>query len=203
MMIQRLLGPKERDVGARLKSRDRATWDRLVSEQQRRLFNLHLRLTGDREAAADLTQETFVSAYETVHRFEGRSSPETWLYGVALNCNRDWQRRMGRHDPPEDLDENAADPEPSAAELAELNQRSDLVCEAVQRLPEQYRRVVALRYFAGVSAADMAASEGVDAATVRWRLHQALNKLWVMLQPSLGKEAQDDHGEAGRLRVAP
>ncbi len=60
--------PKIRD---RLRRRDRRTWDRLVAGEHARIFNLHLRLTGGREAAADLTQESFVAAYQTANSYSG------------------------------------------------------------------------------------------------------------------------------------
>ena len=71
---------------------------------------------------------------------------------------------------------------------------AELVCDAIRRLPEPYRRTVAMRYFGGVSAADIARDEGVDAGTVRWRLHQALKKMWIMLKPQLGEGEQDEQG---------
>ncbi len=177
-----------------LKRRDRATWNRMVDDQHARLFNLHLRLTGDREAAADLTQETFTEAYRTIDRYSGEAPPEAWLYGVAMNVNRAWWRRRGREVAPVELEEDIADPEPTAEQLAQMKEHTELVCDAIRRLPERYRRAVALRYFAGVSAADIARDEGVNAGTVRWRLHQALRKMWVMLQPQLGEGGQDEQG---------
>ena len=191
------------DVGVRLKRRDRAAWEQLVSAEYAGLFNLHLRLSGDPDAAADLTQETFVAAYQGAPGFAERCRPRTWLYGVALNCNRNWWRRAQRHEPPEELADDLPDPEPTAEELAILRERADLVYSAVQRLPEAYRRTVALRYFAGLSGAEIAAGEGVDEGTIRWRLHQALRKLWVMLRPSLGEESGDEPGTDRRIHLAP
>jgi RNA polymerase sigma factor CnrH len=173
--------------GAQMRARVRSTWDQLIAAEHSRIFNLHLRLTGDREAAADLTQDTFVAAYESADKYTGKGRPEAWLHGVALNCNRNWHRRMGRQEPPDQVDENLADPAPTAEALAQLREQNDLIYDAIRRLPEAYRRVVALRYFAGVPAAEIADSDGVDAGTVRWRLHTALKKLWVMLEPKLGK----------------
>ena len=183
-----------RAVADRIKRRDRKTWDRMVDGQHIRLFNLHLRLTGDREAAADLTQETFAEAFRTVDGYSGEAAPEAWLYGVAMNVNRTWWRRRGREEAPIELEEDLPDPDPSAAQIAEMKQHTELVCDAIRRLPEPYRRTVAMRYFGGVSAADIARDEGVDAGTVRWRLHQALKKMWIMLKPQLGEGEQDEQG---------
>jgi len=202
-MMRLLRSAKQHDLATRLRGQDRAVWEALVEAQYARIFNLHLRLSGDREVAADLTQETFAVAYQSAHSFAGRSRPSVWLYGVALNLNRNWYRHAGRTEPPDVLDENLPDPEPTTEELAELRERSALVCQAVQRLPEIYRRVVVLRYYMGVSAVEIAESEGVEAGTVRWRLHHAMQKLWAMLQPTLGEEMAEDEGANGELRLAP
>jgi len=194
MILSVLTTRAESDLGEKLKQRDRAAWDQMVHDQHKRVFNLHLRLTGEREAAADLTQETFAEAYQSAHTYEGKSKPEIWLCGVALNLNRNWRRGQGRNQPALELDEDIPDPGPTAEQVAELKQHSELICDAVRRLPEVYQRTVALRYFAGVPAAEIAIVEGVDAGTVRWRLHQALRQLWVILQPTMGKEEQSESG---------
>jgi len=51
----------------------------------------------------------------------------------------------------------------------------------------------------GVSAVEIAQSEGVEAGTIRWRLHEGLRRLWVLLQPTLGKESEED--EPGNQRA--
>lgn len=176
-----------------------------MRDQYRRIYNLHLRLAPSPEIAADLTQDTFEQAWRSAASFRGQSRPHVWLYGVALNVNRNWWRRRGQREAEEPPDlGDLPDPEPTAEELAILRARSDLVCAAVRRLPEAYRRVVALRYFLGVPAAEIARTEGVEAGTVRWRLHEALRRLWVLLQPTVGKESEE-HGphRRGNLRFAP
>jgi RNA polymerase sigma-70 factor (ECF subfamily) len=196
------MSPQPSDA-AKLKDRDRAAWERLVDDEYTRVYNLHLRLTSDSDAAADLTQETFAAAYASIGSFRGRSKPETWLYSVALNCNRSWRRARGRHEPEDELSEELPDPQPTAAELAALREERELLYHAVQRLPEVYRRTVALRYFAGLSTAEVAAGEGVEEGTVRWRCHRAVQRLWSMLQPLIGEENRGERGHAPELRIAP
>ena len=150
-------------------------------------------------------QDTFEQAWKSAAAYQGRSRPEVWLYGVALNVNRNWWSHQRREEPGDEPSlEDVPDPEPTAEELAILHGRSDLVCAAVRRLPEAYRRTVALRYFLGVTAVEIAESEGVEAGTIRWRLHEGLRRLWVLLQPTLGKESEEDApGNHGALRLAP
>lgn len=176
----------------KIRSRDRDAWNALVAAEHQRLYNLHLRLCGERETAADLTQETFKAAFESAHTFAGRCQPATWLYSVALNVSRNWYRRQGRIAPPEAVDETLPDPAPSTEQLALMREQSHLVHEAVAALPQIYREAVALRHFAGVPAAEIAAAEGIPAETVRWRVHRGLQLLWAALAPVLGKEQNHD-----------
>ena len=180
--------PRMRD---RLRRQDRKAWDRLVAGEHARVFNLHLRLTGDREAAADLTQESFTAAYQSANSYSGDGTPQAWLYGVALNVDRNWLRRSGRREPPEQLNDELPDLNPGAEELAVLRERQQMVVAAVRELPEVYRRTVALRYFAEMSGPEIAQAEGVEASTIRWRLHEASKRLWAILQPKLGEECDD------------
>ena len=188
MILSVLSKGRQDPVCAKLRSRDEVAWEQLVAGQHGKVYNMLLRLTGDPEAAADLTQEAFVAAYRSAPKFAGKSQPQTWLHGVALNCYRTWRREMGQAEATEEIDENLPDPELTAEELTALKQRHDILCDAVRRLPEIYRSAVALRYFAGVPAVEIAKQQGVDAGTIRWRLHQAVKKLWVMLEPQMGKE---------------
>ncbi len=168
----------------RLRARDREAWDRLVEDEHSRIFNLHLRLTGDREAAADLTQDSLRAAYESAHGYSGKAAPRAWLYGVALNVNRNWRRSQGRHEPPDEATEELADPEPTAEEMALLRERREMVVAAVRK------------------PAEIAEGEGVEAGTVRWRLHEASKRLWALLGPTLGEENDNGSGH-GELRIAP
>lgn len=205
MSQTQILPPLSRAQITRMRRRDLPTWEHLIEAQYARIYNLHLRLVDNPDTAADLTQETFAQAWKAADGFRGKSRPETWLYGVALQVTRHWRHRAGLQHPAEEQDlEELLDPEPTAVELAWFRQRRELVYAAVARLPETYRRTVALRYFLGVPAVEIARAEGVEAGTVRWRLHQALKRLWMLLQPTLGEELEKDESETdGSLRIAP
>lgn len=171
-----------------LRAGDSGAWAELVAEQHGRIYNLLLRLTGDREAAADLTQEAFVAAYSSAAAYRGQASPGTWLCAIALNCLRNRRRGAASAEPLADIPDDLPDPNPSVEDLALLHARDGLVREAVERLPEPYRSTVALHYLADVPSTEIAAQEGVADGTVRWRLHKALKQLWVLLRTDLPKE---------------
>ena len=82
------------DLGERMRRRDRGAWDRLVADEHGRLFNLHLRLTGDREAAADLTQDTFVEGWRGAELRRG--SLEGGRRSARQACTREASPRQSR-----------------------------------------------------------------------------------------------------------
>ena len=190
-------------IRARFRRGDREVWDRFVRDEHGRIFNLHLRLIGDREAAADLTQDTFAEAWRSAGSYSGNAPPRAWLYGVAANVNRNWLRRQGRREPEDEVDDTLADPRPTAEEIALLRERTELVLHAVRELPESYRRTVAMRYFGGLTGPEIAQIENVDAGTIRWRIHEANKRLWALLAPAVGEEGDDGAGQDGELRIAP
>jgi len=75
----------ETELVERAKSRDAKAFEELMLQNQGKIYNLGLKLLGNKEDAADLLQETFIKAYESLSGFEGRSAFSTWLYRIATN----------------------------------------------------------------------------------------------------------------------
>src|SRR5579871_6938206 len=68
----------------------------LVERHSRAVFRLAYRMTGNEQDTEDLVQETFLRAYRSLARFQGRSSVRTWLHRIAANCALDLLRRRRR-----------------------------------------------------------------------------------------------------------
>src|SRR5688572_3154677 len=81
----------------RLRAGDAAAFDNLVLRYGPDIYGLLYRLTGDREEAADLTQDTFLSALKSISAFRGNSELKTWLFRIAINQSKNrfrwWKRR--------------------------------------------------------------------------------------------------------------
>lgn len=132
------------------------------------LFRYFLRMTGNREEAAELTQETFYQACLSLLRFQGRSSLKTWLFAIARHVYLKSLRNKGRtrfvSEDRADLEQNpapGANPE-EALLAAEEKQR---VLEALSRLPENYRSIIILKEYEGLSIPEIA---GVFGRTENW-----------------------------------
>jgi RNA polymerase sigma-70 factor (ECF subfamily) len=162
---------------------DRQAFAALVERHQARILALLERLTGCREQARDLAQETFVSAYRKLATFEQRSAFATWLYRIA--CNH--AAAAGRRRRPVAMldaarpDGNAAiEPEARLAPVSAGLEQEDLarhVAAALDRLDARYREVVVLADMQDVSYEEIAATLDIPLGTVRSRLHRGRMEL--------------------------
>jgi RNA polymerase sigma-70 factor (ECF subfamily) len=147
---------------------------RLFDAHHRRLFALACRMTGDREDARDLVQETFVRAAGARAIPLDGSGAEAWLVQVLVHLCRDrrrWQRVRERH---------------AAAQRGEahaVTSSPDLdLWRAVAALPPRQRAAIVLHEVEGHAVAHVAALLGVSPITVRWHLQAARRRLREVLR---------------------
>jgi len=162
----------------------------LVERYQRRVLSVVTGMLHDREAALDVTQETFIKAYRSIGRFKGDASFYTWIYRIAVNLAIDYQRREWRrpivdnsrtsgestHD---DLLDRIGDETPAsdpfqATKDSELRSR---VREAIDELTPDHKAVILLRELEGLSYEEISRVMQCSKGTVMSRLHYARKKL--------------------------
>jgi len=183
---------------------DPTAFEPLVVKYQDRIFNLCWRMCGDRQAAEDLTQETFLRAFEGLRQFKGHSSFFTWLYRIAVNLAVSYRRRERAHmkiagderwqDLPgqaKGLRDNAAQQRPDC--LAEQHEVRQIVWQALQSLEEDHRTVLILRDMEGLDYAQIAKVLKVPVGTVKSRLFRARMAMRERLMPLL-RPAQPETG---------
>lgn len=145
-------------------------FERLVERHQRTVFRVVVSVLGPgRERdAEDVTQDVFVQVYRRLASFERRSRFSTWLYRIAYNRALDVRRSI-RARP--DSDELAIDPEAPSVGCDVL--RSRAVADCLSRLPDAQRTAIHLHYWLGHTVAEIAATLGVQAGTVKAWLFRA------------------------------
>lgn len=158
---------------------DAAAFEPLVAKYQRVLFNVALRMVHDYEEARDITQTTFLKAYQKLASYDRRHKFFSWLYRILVNESLNAIRGRKPHQP---LDQRlaAAHGPMEAAQAAELSQRIDA---ALRLLPMEQRAVVVLRHFAGLSYGEMAVALQLPEKTVKSRLFTARRRLSELLRP--------------------
>jgi RNA polymerase sigma-70 factor (ECF subfamily) len=168
---------QDHDLVARCLAGDAAAFEPIVERYQRVLFTVAARMLGDRDRAADATQNAFVSAYRKLATFDPQRRFFSWIYRILVNeCLNDRRGRRA-HEPLSPALATVGSP----ADLLEADERRRSVQAAVLALPPEYREVVILRHFTGLSYDEIADVLGLPAKTVKSRLHTAKERLGRML----------------------
>ena len=172
----------EQELVARARRGDESAFEALVTENEKRIYNLCRRLTGNQEDAAELTQEAFLNAWRGLGRFQGESSFSTWLYRLTTNLCIDWLRRQKRRQetaPAVSLDDEEAgwaepaDWEQDPHRKLEQSERGRALARGLERLPEYQRRPLVLRELSGLSYQEIAQALDLDLGTVKSRIARA------------------------------
>lgn len=142
--------------------------------------------TGDAHEALDLMQDTFVSAFSALDRYDRSRPLLTWLRRIALNKCRDWGRRrrlrtMLWRTAPIDAAHDVADNAIAADVLADDRTELVRVNAAIARLPARLRETLILRTIEGLGQAETAEALGISEKAVETRLYRARSKLNALL----------------------
>jgi RNA polymerase sigma-70 factor (ECF subfamily) len=160
----------------RARSGDPLAFEELVRRHADRLYAVVLRFVADSEEAQEVTQETFLRAWRSMGRFEGRSRFFTWIYRIGIN---EAKRRAARR-PPAPVLSLDDEPVPEAPDWSEAPQtrieESELrhvLEDAVRALPVDYRAPIILRDIEGLSTREAAEVVDLGEAAFKSRLHRA------------------------------
>lgn len=164
----------------------RDEFEKIVEAYERRIYNVALRLTGNSDDAADLTQDTFLRAFRALGRFRGDSSTYTWLYRILVNLNKDRiGREVRKRDREASLETGGADsgrmviedPGDTPVREAERREAQGKLAEAIADLPDGYRECVVLKDVEGLSYDEIAQVLDISVEAVRSRLARARQQL--------------------------
>jgi RNA polymerase sigma-70 factor (ECF subfamily) len=141
-------------------------------QHARAVYSFFYHQVGSIEDAEDLTATAFSTALANVDRYVvSRGTVAAWLFGIARNCLRDHHRRSRRQEPlPVDLTDRQALPEARVLRA----ERAAAIHRAIQQLPADQREALALRFFAELRTADVAAVMGKHEGAVKMLVHRAV-----------------------------
>jgi RNA polymerase sigma-70 factor, ECF subfamily len=167
------------DLISRIRAGDRAACEEFVRREYSAVYRFLRYLTNNSESAADLTQETFQTAWERLEQFHGRSTVASWLHRIAYNKFVDARRRLQLDRAWQDRQRSKLPVRQalSPADAACANENSERLYEAVTQLPQEQRTVIVLHYFQSLSLRETAEVLGEPVGTVKWRASAALQVL--------------------------
>lgn len=165
---------------------DANAFETLVLEYEKNVYNIALRMTGNSEDAADMTQEAFIKAYNSLQSFRADSKFSVWLYRIVSNVCLDFLRSKNRR-PTVSLSVEDDDGEDTQLDVADESQSPELLLdrkltrESVRRgldsLPPDYRQILLLREIQGLSYDEIAQALGLEVGTVKSRIFRARKRL--------------------------
>ena len=169
---------------------DANAFETLVLEYEKNVYNIALRMTGNSEDAADMTQEAFIKAYNSLQSFRGDSKFSVWLYRIVSNVCLDFLRSKNRRptvslsvedDDGEDAQLDVADESQSPELLLDRKLTRDSVRRGLDSLPPDYRQILLLREIQGLSYDEIAQALSLEVGTVKSRIFRARKRLCTYL----------------------
>ncbi|MHB8072907.1 RNA polymerase sigma factor [Desulfosporosinus fructosivorans] len=153
------------------------SFEEIISQNQEKIINLIYGMTGDYYLSQDLTQETFLKAFQLRHSFNGKSKFSTWLYRIAVNVTVDHQRKscvrkeMAAEEPDPKFSKVDTLQDPDRA--CQKNATRNIIFTSIANIPDQQKEVFVLRELNGCSTKEVSEILDCSVELVKWRLHKA------------------------------
>ncbi len=217
MLRQQKQGSSEADLIARLQAGEEEAFEALLTRYQGPIYRLARRLTRNREDAEEAVQDTFLSVYRKIGDFDGRAAIGTWLYRIATNAALMVLRRR-RPEPHLSIEEELPRFAEDGMHAGVVTDWSDLphdrllaaelrevLREAINALPQDYRAIVVLRDIEGLSNQEAADVLGTTVFAIKSRLHRARLVLRERLAGYLesGRRVTGDPSRSPSPKVGP
>ena len=183
----------EKEIIEKVRGGDVNAFEELVLRYEGTVYNLALRMVSNREDAADMTQEAFIKAYNSLPSFRGDSRFSSWLYRIASNVCLDFLRSKSRRPQSsltlggdDDEDVQLEIPDPAAGPEEQLIKKLSMqsLSEGLKLLPDNQRQILAMRELGGMSYAEIGAALSLEEGTVKSRIFRARKKLCAFLLES-------------------
>jgi RNA polymerase sigma-70 factor (ECF subfamily) len=159
---------------------DEAALEALVSTYRPRARRTALGLLGDPDGAEDVAQEAMLRMRDALAGFRGDADLGTWVHRIALNLSYDQLRRRRRRHAAEPLEAAAEHADPRTADPhtdVDRERARGALQAALNRLPDDQREVLTLRFLSGLSYAEIGRVTGAPPGTVASRIYRALERL--------------------------
>ena len=167
----------EKELVAKAKAGDRKAFDELTRMYKDKMFALTYRMTGNREAALDLLQETFLSAFKSIRNFRGEAGFSSWLYRIASNKTINFLRRK-KLLAFTSLGENPSmEPSYIMDDTVQNKELHQVMARAVDSLPPKQKLVFNLRFYEQLQFAEIASIMKRSESTVKTSYQKAIEKL--------------------------
>jgi RNA polymerase sigma-70 factor, ECF subfamily len=174
----------EGEIIGRVLGGDREAFSALVDAYKGPVFRLAFRMTGSIQDADDLTQETFLRAFQSLGRFRAGERFFPWLYTVSLNAIRNHLRKANalQEESARNGVPDATDPLGDPAEATTGRERGRRLQGYLVRLPVPVREALVLRFYEDMSFEDIASVTGDTLSSAKMKVYRGLEKIRLMME---------------------
>lgn len=181
--------PEDKTLVEACRDGDMDTFSSLVDRHRDAVYNLAWNLCGDKHAAEDIAQETFIKAYDKLIQYNPAFKFRNWLLGICANQSRSRYRRWrSRRDTEQAYAEEDSINRESVAADRNLTQLASLT-RALAALPESLRAPLVLKYMEGLSVEEVAQTLGLRLSAAKMRLARGRARMAELMS---GKESDDE-----------
>ena len=156
----------------------------LVDRYKMMVYNVAYRMLGDGDMAKDIAQESFIAAYGGLKTFKQDAKFSSWLYTIVLNKCRDHLRLAKENIPIEDISDVRPGSGISPEQAAANRQSGDMLQQALDALPAEYREVLVLKHIEELDYQEIAAITGTSVSALKVRAHRGREMLRKALEKS-------------------
>ncbi|MGH2770135.1 MAG: RNA polymerase sigma factor [Actinomycetota bacterium] len=178
----------------RCRKGERKAFEELVRLTHREVYGLAMRLTGNRDDAAEVSQETYIRLLRSIRSFRGEAKFSTWLYrvtsSVAITRLRTRARRLEEPLEPEGIRDWPAPPSADPANALDRKLQRERLDRALLTLPVGYRTVIVAKDIYGLPLAEIGSQLGISEGAAKVRLFRARRRLKEMLYEEGGEDSK-------------
>lgn len=181
----------------KVKEGDTNSFAILVDNYKDMVFSLALKIMRNREEAEEVSQDTFIKAFRSLHSFKGDSKFSTWLYKITYNNCMDRTKRISRSYNAQTIDtvvENKIESSESILDSIERKERAKLIEQCLEELPEEERLILWMFYYQELSLKEIIDVTSYTQANLKVKLHRARKKLLNIVQYRLEPEMINHYG---------
>jgi RNA polymerase sigma-70 factor (ECF subfamily) len=190
--MERVMEISDHELMQKIKDGNIPAFDTLVKRWEHRLYNVVYKIIGDPETTRDICQDVFLQVYQSSKKYRPYAQFETWFYRIAINRSINELKKRKRHQTysltgdydgeKDSFEDELLDPEPQPDEIAQQNEISSCIQNALENIPTEQRIVVILRHYEGLKFQQIADILNCPLGTVKSRMYLAMDQLKTMLK---------------------
>lgn len=178
---------------------DTHAFGQLVDRYKDYIFTISLRILKNREEAEEVTQDTFLKAYNSLANFRGEAKLGTWLYKIAYRKSLDSLRKH-KNIPYMDYDVLIADTEmhtvENALESLMTEERKAILKKSIAKLGEEEAAIISLYYFDELSVKEICSITDLSEQNVKVKLYRSRKRLFGFLKQYIQPQISESNGKA-------